>query len=69
MFKVFNKHTRTTSLTSFQNFEHILHLYSVSIVNFEHVNAWWGLCAYGCILIPGVVIMESVRSFDQCGYM
>ena len=45
MFKVNNKATKTTSLAneaSIAYFEHISHLCcSVSIVNFEQVNAGW----------------------------
>ena len=47
MFKVNNKHTRTTPLASsgifIVKFEHISHLALVlgSIVNFEHVMASW----------------------------
>ena len=46
MFKVNNKDTKTTPMTSFGvfivDFEHISHhCYSVSVVNFEHVIAGW----------------------------
>ena len=43
MFEVKKKATKTTPvLVAFFNFEHISHLYSsVSIVNFELVNAGW----------------------------
>ena len=45
MFKVNNKNTKTTSLTSswcfIGNFEHISHLFSVSIADSEHVNVSW----------------------------
>ena len=43
MFKVNNKDTRTMPMTSFGvlfvNFEHISHLFSVSIDNIEQINA------------------------------
>ena len=46
MFKIYNKNTRTTSLTSFWCFYCLLRAYftpfsSVSIVDFEHANISW----------------------------
>ena len=45
MFKVNNKNTRTTQMTFvpvyFNNFEHISHLFSGSVVNFEHTFVEW----------------------------
>ena len=45
MFKVNNKITRTTPLTSFWSFivsfEHISHLFRVTIVDFEPLNVSW----------------------------
>ena len=48
MFKVNNKETRTTSLTSFWflycwHWTYLTPCSSASIVNFEHVNADWGV--------------------------
>ena len=50
VFKINNKNTRKTSLTSFGvfivNFVLISHFFSVSVVEFEQVNVNWDISAH-----------------------
>ena len=61
MFKVNNKNTRTTSVTLFWcfivSFEHICTFSSVSVVNFEQLNAGWVDPVYhnNALFLSGVV--------------